>query len=143
LACPFLISFFQKRQGLIFIAERNVDKCYFRRIEVFDRLNQNAGNVLSATERATLIGSFGSATDISNAALCAQALRQVAENPTLVNQEFNRAFVLMQFIGYLRRNPNDPQEHGLHRLRLLANEAECFQRQLRERRNGEGLHHLS
>jgi hypothetical protein len=34
----------------------------------------------------------------------------VAENQNLVNSEFNRAFVLMQFFGYLRRNPNDPQD---------------------------------
>ena len=27
-----------------------------------------------------------------------------------VNAESNRAFVLMQYIGYLRRNPNDPQD---------------------------------
>ena len=31
----------------------------------------------------------------------------------LVQQEFNRAFVLMQYFGYLRRNPNDPPEAGL------------------------------
>jgi hypothetical protein len=31
----------------------------------------------------------------------------VGENATLNTQEFNRAFVLMQFFGYLRRNPND------------------------------------
>jgi len=34
-------------------------------------------------------------------------LRLVAENASLVQQEFNRAFVLMQYFGYLRRNPND------------------------------------
>jgi hypothetical protein len=33
-------------------------------------------------------------------------LRLVAENPTLEQQEFNKAFVLMQYMGYLRRNPN-------------------------------------
>ena len=37
----------------------------------------------------------------------ARALRDVAENPLLNQQEFNRAFVLLQFMGYLRRNPND------------------------------------
>ena len=37
----------------------------------------------------------------------ARALRDVAENSLLQQQEFNRAFVLMQFFGYLRRNPND------------------------------------
>jgi hypothetical protein len=31
----------------------------------------------------------------------------VAEDDDLVKAEFNRAFVLMQYIGYLRRNPND------------------------------------
>ena len=36
-----------------------------------------------------------------------QVLRAIAEHPNLVNSEFNRAFVLMQFFGYLRRNPND------------------------------------
>ena len=29
---------------------------------------------------------------------------------TLAKQEFNRAFVLMQYFGYLRRNPNDLQD---------------------------------
>ena len=33
-------------------------------------------------------------------------MRHVAENATLNSQEFNRAFVLMQFFGYLRRDPN-------------------------------------
>ena len=34
-------------------------------------------------------------------------MRRVAENTTLGQQEFRRAFVLMQYFGYLRRNPND------------------------------------
>ncbi len=34
-------------------------------------------------------------------------LRKVAEDANLVQQEFNRAFVLMQYFGYLRRNPDD------------------------------------
>jgi len=28
----------------------------------------------------------------------------------LQNSESNRAFVLMEYLGYLRRNPNDPQD---------------------------------
>jgi len=72
-----------------------------------DKLNTNAGNVLSASDRATAIALFGGATDTSNVTARAQALRQVAENQILYNSEFNRAFVLMQFFGYLRRNPND------------------------------------
>jgi hypothetical protein len=40
----------------------------------------------------------------------AYVLRTIAENPALSRAEFNRAFVLMQYFGYLRRNPNDPQD---------------------------------
>src|SRR5205807_2573776 len=72
-----------------------------------DRLNADAGNVLSSTDRANAIALFGSATDTSNVTARAQALRQTAENPNLQAAEFNRAFVLMQFFGYLRRNPNE------------------------------------
>jgi hypothetical protein len=72
-----------------------------------DQLNTNAGNVLSVSERATAISLFGSATNTSNLTARAQALRQVAEDADLNSAEFNRGFVLMQYFGYLRRNPND------------------------------------
>ncbi len=75
--------------------------------QLVDRLNTDTGNVLSPTDRATAIALFGSATDTSNITARAQALRQAAENPNLQTAEFNRAFVLMQFFGYLRRNPNE------------------------------------
>src|SRR3989442_15485293 len=75
-----------------------------------DQLNQNNGNVLSSSNRTAAIALFGTATDTSNATARGQTLRQVAENSTLNSQEFNKAFVLMQFFGYLRRSPNDPQD---------------------------------
>ena len=34
-------------------------------------------------------------------------VRDVAEHQNLAKAELNRAFVLMQFFGYLRRNPDD------------------------------------
>ena len=37
----------------------------------------------------------------------ATVLRKVAEQEELALRETNRAFVLMQYFGYLRRNPND------------------------------------
>jgi len=70
-----------------------------------DRLNQNAGNVLSQSDRDQLVSDLS-----TNAKTRAQALRAVAENSNLNLAEFNRAFVLMQYFGYLRRNPNDPQD---------------------------------
>jgi CSLREA domain-containing protein len=69
-----------------------------------DRLNLNAGVVLTQTQRDQLVSQL--AADDTPAAR-ASVLRQVAENPALDAAERNRAFVLMQFFGYLRRNPND------------------------------------
>ena len=37
----------------------------------------------------------------------AEALRRVAESDAVTAAEFNRAFVLMEYFGYLRRNPDD------------------------------------
>jgi hypothetical protein len=72
-----------------------------------DKLNLNTGNVLSATARATAINLFGGAANSSNVNARALAVSQVAEDTDLYNAEFNRAFVLTQYFGYLQRNPND------------------------------------
>ncbi len=79
-----------------------------------DALFANAGVTPSATERAAAINEFGGAGTSADTAARARALRRVAENATLGQQEFNRAFVLMQYFGYLRRNPNDAPEPGLN-----------------------------
>jgi len=70
----------------------------------------NAGVTPSASDRQAAINEFGSATNTSDVSARSRALRDVAENSILNTQEFNRAFVLMQYFGYLRRNPNDPQD---------------------------------
>lgn len=71
-----------------------------------DMLFANAGVVPTSTERQAAIDEFGGAATSANAAARGRALRRVAENSTLAQQEFNRAFVLMEYFGYLRRNPN-------------------------------------
>src|SRR5207302_2175530 len=73
-----------------------------------NQLFTNAGVTPSTAERNAAIAEFGTATNTTDVAARARALRDVAENAILNTQEFNRAFVLMQYIGYLRRNPNDP-----------------------------------
>src|SRR5438552_3160046 len=75
-----------------------------------DQLFSNSGVTRTTGDRQAAINEFGSATTTSDAAARGRALRDVAENSILNAQEFNRAFVLMQFFGYLRRNPNDPQD---------------------------------
>ncbi|HLN97256.1 MAG TPA: Calx-beta domain-containing protein [Pyrinomonadaceae bacterium] len=79
-----------------------------------DKLYQNAGVTPSATERESVIAEFGPATNTTDTGARARAVRQVAENATLKQQEFNKAFVLMQYFGYLRRNPFDPPEPTLN-----------------------------
>jgi len=70
-----------------------------------DKMNANAANPLSQSERDQLVA------DLTNHVKSpAQALRAVAEHVNLVNSEFNRSFVLAEYFGYLRRNPNDPQD---------------------------------
>jgi hypothetical protein len=53
------------------------------------------------------------ATTTVNTAARARVLRGVAENETFSQRELNNAFVLMEYFGYLRRNPNDPPEATL------------------------------
>jgi hypothetical protein len=66
-----------------------------------DALNANAGNPLSTAERDQLV------SDLTGGAKTrAQVLRAVADDQDLINAEFNRGFVLMQYFGFLRRNPN-------------------------------------
>lgn len=67
-----------------------------------DHLNSNAGNPLSQNSRDQLVAGL-----TSGQLTRAQVLRAIAEDPELNRTEFNRAFVLMQYFGYLRRNPDD------------------------------------
>ena len=69
--------------------------------EFVDKLNMNAGNPLSQEERDHLVSDLTTGVKAR-----AQVLRAVAENQNLSDAEFNRAFVLMQYFGYLRRDPN-------------------------------------
>jgi uncharacterized repeat protein (TIGR01451 family) len=77
-----------------------------------DSLNANAGNVLSDSERSALISELS--PNPADPALRASVLRKIADNATLQQRESNRAFVLMQYFGYLRRNPDAAPEPSLN-----------------------------
>lgn len=80
--------------------------------EFVNALFVNAGVMPSADELTAAINEFGP-SGTNDMAARARALRRVAENQTLAQQEFNKAFVLIQYFGYLRRNPNDAPEATL------------------------------
>jgi len=56
----------------------------------------------------------------------AQALRFIAEDIDFRQDEFNRAFVLMEYFGYLRRNPDDPPDNNLTGYNFWLNKLNSF-----------------
>ena len=77
-----------------------------------DALNANSDGALSQAERDALVSELKGGVKTR-----AQALRAVAEDPDMRRREFNRAFVLMQYFAYLRRDPDsgpDADFSGYH-----------------------------
>jgi hypothetical protein len=68
-----------------------------------DSLFANAGAVPTAAERAAAITAFGAGDNAGRAA----ALRNIIDSGSVFNKLYNPSFVVMQYFGYLRRNPND------------------------------------
>ncbi len=64
----------------------------------------------TADERTAAVSEFGSEGTSADLTARGRALLRVAENQTFAQQELNKAFVLIQYFGYLRRNPNDAPE---------------------------------
>ena len=60
---------------------------------------------MSTTERDNLVNALTGGTMTR-----AQVVRAVAEDSDLAASEKNRAFVLEQYFGYLRRDPNSGQD---------------------------------
>jgi YVTN family beta-propeller protein len=79
-------------------------------LDFVDTLNANTGGALSGQEHDAIVNQLASNNNTQGRAM---ALRQVVENDEFTRREKNRAFVLMQYFGYLRRNPNDPPQANL------------------------------
>ena len=91
-----------------------------------DMLFTNAGFTPSAAERIAAVDEFSGATTTADAAARARALRRLAENSTFVQQEFTRAFVLMQYFGYMRRSPNDTPDTNFDGYNFWLNKLNQF-----------------
>ncbi|MDQ1707394.1 MAG: hypothetical protein QOJ88_605 [Pyrinomonadaceae bacterium] len=68
----------------------------------------NAGITSADQLRESLISRLDSALETRGS-----VLRQVSENDDFSNRERNPAFVLMQYFGYLHRNPDEGPDHDL------------------------------
>jgi hypothetical protein len=71
-----------------------------------DALILKAGFTPTPAQRQAFIDEFGGAGNSTDTAARARAVRAIAENGIFSNLEKNNAFVLMQYFGYLRRDPN-------------------------------------
>jgi hypothetical protein len=66
-----------------------------------DALNANTGNSLTQSLRDALVNGLTSGTETRGT-----VLRKIADNPAFIDREYNASFVLTQYFGYLRRDPD-------------------------------------
>ncbi len=76
----------------------------------------------TALERQTAINAFGAGGVAGRVA----ALRNVTDSASLTKAEFNPAFVLMQYYGYLRRNPTDAPDNNDNGYQFWLNKLNQF-----------------
>ena len=82
-----------------------------------DALIANTGVTADAGFRADLINGLAAGTYTRGT-----VMRKIVEYPAFAQAEFNRAFVLMQYFGYLRRNPSDAPDNDLSGYNFWLNE---------------------
>ena len=85
-----------------------------------DTLFANAG-VGPQPERDALVIGLNNGTETR-----ATVLRKVVQNSAFHAREFNPAFVLMQYFGYLRRNPDDPPDNNMEGYNFWLNKLNQF-----------------
>lgn len=73
-----------------------------------DKLFTNTGATPSSAERDAAIAAYGGGDTAGRSA----ALKSVIESGSAFNKLYNDSFVLMQYLGYLRRNPDDAPDNN-------------------------------
>jgi hypothetical protein len=72
-----------------------------------DTLFFNSGVNPTGSERQAAINAYGNGNTFGRAS----ALKSVIETDSVYNTQYNSAFVLMQYFGYLRRDPDDSPDN--------------------------------
>lgn len=104
--------------------ERSEFKTYYATktpAEFVDALLANAELTPGEGGRDALLDGLATGTETR-----ATVLRKIAENSVLKRNEQNRAFVLMQYFGYLRRNPDDAPDNNLAGYNFWLNKLNQF-----------------
>jgi hypothetical protein len=87
-----------------------------------DTLFANATVTPTTAERNAAIAAYGSGDTAGRAA----ALRSVAESNSVFQKQYNPAFVLMEYYGYLRRNPDDSPDNNFSGYDFWLNKLDQF-----------------
>jgi hypothetical protein len=80
----------------------------------------------SATELSNALSLFAGAGTAGDATARGQALLQVTQASDFISRELPRAFVQMEYFGYLRRNPNDPPDNNFNGYNFWLNKLNQF-----------------
>lgn len=75
-----------------------------------DTLFANEGVAPTASERQAAVNAYGTGNTLGRAA----ALKSVVESDSVFDKQYNSAFVLMQYFGYLRRDPDDVPDNNFN-----------------------------
>lgn len=110
----FIASWVERSEFRIYYGARTA-------AQFVDALFANSGLTPEQSERDALINGLAAGTETR-----ATILRKVAENSVLKRNEQNRAFVLMQYFGYLRRNPDDAPDNNLAGYNFWLNKLNQF-----------------
>jgi hypothetical protein len=87
-----------------------------------DTLFANATVTPTTAERNAAIAAYGSGDTAGRAA----SLRSVAESNSVFQKQYNPAFVLMEYYGYLRRNPDDSPDNNFSGYDFWLNKLDQF-----------------
>jgi hypothetical protein len=71
-----------------------------------DRLFANAGVTPATVDRQSALNEFGTVATTEDVSARIRVVRRIVDDPATQQQQFNPAFVLMQYFGYLRRDAN-------------------------------------
>ena len=91
-----------------------------------DMLFLNTGSTPTDAERQAAIDEFGGTRNTTNVGARVRALRRVIENEAFKKREFNPAFVLMQYFGYMRRNPDATPDTNYKGFQFWLNKLDQF-----------------
>jgi hypothetical protein len=86
-----------------------------------DRLISNTGSNLTPGARDALVGDLTSGRQTR-----AAVLRTLVDDPSFDNRESNSAFVLMQYFGYLQRNPGEGPDSDMSGFNFWLNKLNQF-----------------